>query len=419
MINQIYTDHQKIQTLKQGPLGAYVDDLVTVLLKNGYSKAKLRPRFAVIGELNRWLIQKRIKLCDLDQLEIERFIQHRSKQTSMVFQGEMVTLNLLLDVLRSHGSIPTPEPEKIVQTEIEQTLEPYNQYMVQDRGLSSSTSYMYTKYSRLFLSDVFNLKPISLNAICAKDVTEFVRKYANEHSSSENSLTVSSLRSFFRFLLVRGKITVDLASCVPTVANWGENRLPQYLTPQELEHLLEHNKGKTALKRLNYAILLLLARLGLRACEVVRLTLDDIDWENGEIVIRGKGGRQTRFPLPVDVGEALVAYLKNGRPSCSTRRFFICSRPPLKPLGNSSTVSSIVHRCLKKAGLNPPKKGAHLLRHTLGTECLRNGATLPEVGEILRHRQVDTTAIYAKVDFARLETIAQPWPDKSMAGGVL
>ncbi len=328
-------------------------------------------------------------------------------------------MDILLEVLRSHGCIPTTEPEKKSENEIEEIVGLYNQYLVEEQGLSPATISYYLINTRHFLSDVFNSNPIPFNTVCAQNITEFVLKYADEHSSVVSSLMVTSLRSFFRFLLLRGKIALDLASCVPTVANWKNNSIPQYLSPQELEHLLEYNKGETPLKVRNHAILLLLSRFGLRASEVVRLTLDDIDWEHGEIIIRGKGARQTRFPLPVDVGEALAAYLKNGRPSCSTRKLFICSRPPLKPLGDSSTVSSIVRRCLKKAGLNPPKEGAHLLRHTLGTECLRKGSTLPEVGEILRHRHVDTTAIYAKVDFTRLETIAQPWPDKSISGGVL
>jgi len=419
MKHQIYSCQKTEQDLRQGQLGAFVDELATVFLEKGYPKRYLQPRFAVIGELNRWLIQKRIKLCDLDQLQIERFIQHRSKQTSVVERGEIVTLDLLLEVLRSHGCIPTTEPEKESENEIEKIVGLYNQYLVEEQGLSPATIFHYLIHVRHFLSDIFNSKPINLNTVCAQNITEFVLKYAKEHSSVVSSLMVTSLRSFFRFLLLRGKIAVDLASCVPTVANWKNNRIPQYLSAQELEHLLEHSKGETPLKIRNYSILLLLARLGFRASEVVRLTLDDIDWEHGEIIIRGKGARQTRFPLPVDVGEALVDYLKNGRPSCSMRSFFISSKAPVKPFKNHVAVSTIVHRCIKRAGLNPPKKGAHLLRHTLATDCLRKGATLPEVGEILRHRQVDTTAIYAKVDFARLETIAQPWPDKSMSGGVL
>ncbi len=419
MTHQIYYRKKTEQDLRKEPLGTFIDELETALLEKGYPKRYLRSRFTVIGELNHWLIQKKIKLCNLNQPQIERFTQHRSKQTSMIKLGERVTLKFLFEVLRSHGCIPPPEPEKIYENEIETLLSSYNQYLIEDQGLSSSTISNYIAHVSCFLLDLFTSKPIKLKTIFAQNIMEFVRKYANEHSSVENSLMVSSLRSFFRFLLLRGSIAVDLASCVPAVANRKHNRIPQSLSSQELEHLLEHSKGKTALELRNYALLLLLARLGLRASEIVSLTLDDIDWEHGEIVVRGKGASQTRFPLPVDVGEALVAYLKKGRPSYSTRRIFICSKPPLKPISHPSTVSTIVRSSLKHAGLNPPNKGAHLFRHTLATECLRKGATLLEIGEILRHRQIDTTAIYAKVDFAKLKTIAQPWPDSSFVGGAL
>lgn len=418
MIYQIYSYQKTEQNLRQGPLGAFVDELAKVLLEKGYPKKYLKPRFAVIGELSHWLTQKKIKLCNLNQPQIELFIQHRCEQTSMVEHGEIVTLNFLFGVLRSYGCMPLPEPEKICENEIEAPLSSYNQYLIEDKGLSSSTIFHYIFHVRYFLSEFFNSKPVNLNSICTQNITEFVRKYANEHSSGESSLMVTSLRSFFRFLLLRGNIVVDLASCVLTVANRKHNRIPQFLTSEELEHLLEHSKGKDSLRLRNYAILLLLARLGLRACEIVRLTLDDIDWDHGEIIIRGKGAKRARFPLLIDVGEALAAYLKNGRPTCPTRRLFICTRPPLKPLGNSSTVSTIVCRCLKSAGLNTQKKGAHLFRHTLAAECLRKGATLAEIGKILRHRRIDTTAIYAKVDFTKLVTIAQPWPDPSLSGGV-
>jgi len=419
MTHQIYYRQITEQDLRQEPLGTFIDELATALLEKGYPKKYLRSRFAVIGELNSWLIERKIKLCNLNQPQIERFIQHRSKQTSMVKRGEIVTLKYLFEVLRSHGCIPPPEPEKICKNKIEALLSLYNQYLIEEQGLLSTTISNYIARVRCFLSDLFNSRLINFDNIHALNIAEFVRKYAFGHSSGESSLMITSLRSFFRFLLFRGRITVNLASCVPSVANWKHARIPQYLSSQELENMLEHNKGETPLKIRNYAILLLLARLGLRASEVVSLTLDDLNWEHGEITIRGKGASRSRFPLPVDVGEALVAYLKKGRPACLTRRFFICSKSPLKPIGHSSTVSAIVRSSLKHAGLNPPNKGAHLFRHTLATECLRRGATLPEIGEILRHRQIDTTAIYAKVDFGKLETIAQPWPDPSFIGGVL
>jgi integrase len=156
--------------------------------------------------------------------------------------------------------------------------------------------------------------------------------------------------------------------------------------------------------------LLLLARLGLRACEVVALNLEDLDWEAGQITVKGKGGDSASLPLPADVGEALAAYLRNGRPRCSGRRVFIRDRAPLTGLANSIAISTIVMRALKKAGVNSPHKGAHVFRHTLATDLLRQGCTLDEIGELLRHQSPDTTAIYAKVDVAALHTLALPWP---------
>lgn len=417
MSNQIYLSSEREQRLKNGPIGAFTDELATVFLERGYPKRDLVARFAVTEELNSWLIREKIKLLDFDKHRIDQFIRHRSKQKPMRRRGETVTLDLLVGILRTHGEIPFPQPEQVSQSEVEQILSRYNHHLVEVQGLSFSTVYNYLYRTRRFLLNIFGSRAIDFGAVCAQSITRFIREYAPQYSCRESGLMVCALRSFLRFLLLQGEIAVDLASCVPTVPNRRHAGVPQYLSLQELEHLLERSKGESPLQIRNHAILLLLSRLGLRAFEVVALTLEDVDWEHGELIVNGKGARQTRFPLPVDVGEALVAYLKNGRPSCSTRRFFICSRAPVKPLKGSCTVSTIVRRCLRRAGLNPANKGAHLLRHTLATECLRQGATLPEVGEILRHKQIDTTAIYAKVDFTRLAALARPWPDPSFSGG--
>ena len=200
MIHQIYSCKKTEQDLRQGPLGAFVDELATVLLEKGYPKKYLIPRFAVIGELSRWLIQKKIKLCDLTQPQINQFIQYRSKQTSVVKRGEIATLDILLEALRSHGCIPTTEPEKKSENEIEEIVGLYNQYLVEEQGLSPATISYYLINTRHFLSDIFNSKPINLNTVCAQNITEFVLKYANEHSSDASSLMVTSLRSFFLWL---------------------------------------------------------------------------------------------------------------------------------------------------------------------------------------------------------------------------
>jgi site-specific recombinase XerD len=221
---------------------------------------------------------------------------------------------------------------------------------------------------------------------------------------------LTALRSFFRYLLHRGAIATDLAGCVPAVPNWSLSTLPRFLPAAAVEKLLKCCDRKTAVGRRNHSILLLLARLGVRAGEVIKLSLDDIDWTSGQITIHGKGGRSAQLPLPADVGTALAAYLRRDRPSSASRRVFLRHRAPLTGFGNPSTLSSIVRRALKHAGIESAHTGAHVLRHSLATSMLRQGGSLDEIGELLRHQSPNTTAIYAKVDVAALQTLALPWP---------
>ena len=222
---------------------------------------------------------------------------------------------------------------------------------------------------------------------------------------------VTALRSFFRFLLRDAKIQVDLAACVPTVANWQLSSVPKYLSAEEIQRLLDACDRSTPTGRRDYAILLLLARLGLRAGEVVALEFDDVDWRAGEIRVRGKGLFHDRLPLLTEPGEALAAYLRTDRPETRTRRIFVRMQAPHTGFAGPSTVSTIVRRALERAGLHPPAKGAHLLRHTLATGMLRGGASMAEIGQVLRHRSPNTTEIYAKVDLQGLRSLAQPWPN--------
>jgi site-specific recombinase XerD len=221
---------------------------------------------------------------------------------------------------------------------------------------------------------------------------------------------VTALRSLFGYLRYRGAVTRDLAGCVPTVPHWSLSTLPRYLPAADVERVLQCCDRKTPTGRRNHAILLLLARLGVRAGEVVGLNLDDIDWSSGQILIRGKGGKSAPLPLAADVGAALAAYLRHDRPRSVTRRVFIRHRAPLVGLGNSSTISSLVRRALKHAGIESAHTGAHVLRHSLATSLLRQGGSLDEIGELLRHRSPNTTAIYAKVDVTALHALALPWP---------
>jgi site-specific recombinase XerD len=223
---------------------------------------------------------------------------------------------------------------------------------------------------------------------------------------------VTALRSFFRFLFLHGQTECDLAGAVPAVPQWRLAEVPKYLSPEDVEQVVRVCQRDSAVARRDHALLLLLARLGLRASEVIALELDDVDWRAGVLKVRGKGGQHDCLPLPADVGEAIATYLRHHRPPCTTRRLFIRTRAPHRGFAHPSSISTIVCRALKKAGLQPGCMGAHVLRHSLATGMLRCGASLDEIGEVLRHRLPSTTEIYAKVDIRGLRSLALPWPTK-------
>jgi site-specific recombinase XerD len=215
-----------------------------------------------------------------------------------------------------------------------------------------------------------------------------------------------------RFLIAKGYCTVELEEAIPTLAHWRLAALPRYLQPEEVERLFTSCNRSTPLGRRDRAILLLLARLGLRAGDVVHLRLSDIDWKNASIQVCGKSRRQTRLPLTHEVGQAIVDYLQDGRPPSSADTVFLRCRAPFRPLGSHSAVSIVVRRALRRAGVVRPSRGAaHLLRHSVATSMLREGASLEDIAGVLRHSSIETTQIYAKVDIAALRQIAQPWPE--------
>jgi site-specific recombinase XerD len=286
----------------------------------------------------------------------------------------------------------------------------FRRYLLEERRLSLATPHNYLPVVDQFLSERFRGKRLNFAAIRPRDVTDFVRRHARQLSPGRSALMVTALRSFFRYLLYRGDLARDLAACVPTVPRWAFSELPRFISAESVQRVLDGCDRETSIGRRNYAILLLLARLGLRAGEVVSLRLDDVDWKKGVITVRGKGGKNVAMPLTVDVGEALAVYLRRDRPNCSDRRVFIRHRAPQIGLHNSMAICSLVMRALKRAGVQSPHTGAHVFRHALATNLLKKGCSLDEIGELLRHGSANTTAIYAKVDVDALRALALPWP---------
>jgi site-specific recombinase XerD len=317
--------------------------------------------------------------------------------------------------LRKEGIIPTTE-SCFDPSPRDHLLGRFSQYLRLQRGLTQTTVDNYCPFVSRFLVDCFGNKPLTLLELDPSNVSNFILRHTPSQSLSRAKLMVTSLRSFFRFLFQHGEIQVDLGASVPSPAHWRRSNVPKYLTTEEVERVLSTCHQDTSVARRDYAILLLLARLGLRAGEVVGLELDDIDWRSGEIVVSGKGSVRDRLPLLHEVGEALAAYVRRDRPQSSCRRVFIRARAPHRGFIGPSAVSTIVLRAIGRAGLRPTMKGAHIFRHSLATGMLRRGASMAEVGRILRHQVPSTTEIYAKVDFDGLRSIAQPWP--KIPGGV-
>jgi site-specific recombinase XerD len=311
-------------------------------------------------------------------------------------------LRKLVSLLHEHG---VDGQQKLHTTPANDDVEhDFQRYLLQERGLAPATLLNYLPVVHQFL------KRRRSADLSAADVTGFVQRQAHQLSPGRAKLMTTALRSFLRYLQQRGEIETDLASCVPCVPRWSLSGVPKFLPAGQMQQVLEHCDRHTASGMRDYAILLLLARLGLRACEIVSLNLDDVDWHQATLLLRGKGKRWAQLPLPQEVGEALACYLQQARPRCASRRVFIRGRAPRIGFANSSAVCCVVERALLRAGIDSPRKGAHLFRHTLATDMLRRGASLSEIGQLLRHQNPSTTAIYAKVDLSALRLLALPWP---------
>ena len=282
--------------------------------------------------------------------------------------------------------------------------------MREARGLAKATIINYVPFIRDFLKDRFGDGPVTLSRLCAGDVVRFVQRQAPRLHLKRAKLMTTALRSFLHYARYRGDVTLDLAAAVPVVANWSMTSIPRAIAADQVRQLLASIDRRTAIGRRDYAILLLLARLGLRSGEVAFLELDDIDWNAGQLSVRGKSGQRNELPLSTEVGKAIAAYLRHGRPRSTSRRVFLRAKAPIRGFRGASGVGSIVRHCLKRAGIDAPTTGAHQFRHGLATEMLRQGASLSEIGELLGHRHPQTTKIYTKVDLNALRTLALPWP---------
>jgi len=401
------------QRLRDSRLASHLASFATSLVENGYVQSTVQSKLSLLASFGQWLGRQRLSITDFDEQRAERFIAYKRRK-GRVHRGNRETLLQFLDHLRKRDVIPAPTPA-CDDSPLAAILTRYERHLRSERGLAAATVINYLPCIRKFLIERFREKPLVIREVRSSDVSAFILRQAPTMSPRRAQLVTAAFRSFFRFLFQDGELLVNLALSVPSVADRRLATIPKYLSPDQVERVLGTCNRQTATGRRDYAILLLLARLGLRAGEVVSLRLDDVDWRTGELLVRGKGLLHDRMPLPVDVGEALTSYLRTDRPACKTRRVFVCMKAPRSGFAGPSTLSTIVRRALDRADLYPALRGAHVLRHSLATTMLRSGASMNEIGEILRHRTPSTTEIYAKLDFDGLRTLAHPWP--SVGGG--
>ena len=277
--------------------------------------------------------------------------------------------------------------------------------------MATATIVNYVPFARDFLRHCFGAKPVELSCLSARDVLRFVRQQASRLHRKRAKLMTAALRSFLRYARYRGDVDVDLAAAVPVVPNWSMTTIPRAIAPDQVRQLLASIDRRSGTGRRDYAVVLLLARLGLRSGEVASLTLDDVDWDAGQLTVHGKSGHRNELPLPAEVGEAIAAYLQDGRPRSTSRFVFLRARAPIGGFRGAGGIGSIVRHSLQRSGVDSPSMGAHQFRHGLATEMLRHGASLGEIGDVLGHRHPQTTTIYTKVDIEALRSLALPWPE--------
>ena len=401
-------DPSRIRVL--GPLAPFASGFAEELNRQGYTLSSARKQMWLLAHLSQWLVSEGLGVNELRDARLQRFMQARQAAGRTQLRS-VKALGPLMGYLRNLGVAPVPLPAPPGDP-VDDLLERYRSYLTVERGLVAAAARCYCTKVRPFLQG--RLSPdgrtLELAHLSAPDVVNFVVARCPSLGRSTASLTVCALRSLLGFLHVEGLIERSLSSYVPPVAGRRLSGLPKGLDANQVQDLLASCDRKVSVGCRDFAVLTLLVRLGLRSGEVAKLGLDDIDWRAGEIIVQGKGSCE-RLPLPVDVGQAVATYLRERRPTTAHgRTVFVRFKAPHRALTNGG-VTQIVAAAGRRAGLGTIY--AHRLRHTAASAMLRAGASLPEVGQLLRHRRAVTTAIYAKVDYEALRMIAQPWPGDS------
>ena len=412
MLSNYFDAPFTLRRFRDSPVGGHLDPFATSLSAVGYARATVRTYLRAVVHLGGWAQQQKLPLATLDEEALCRFRRHFSRcrcgwrENQGGFRCAVRGAELFLAFLR-HREVAAPARVKVTAAPFEQEVALFRLWMIERRGLAPSTVRLYESHLLPFLGALGG----DSSTYEAAAIQRFVIEHLGSRGRSEARFCSIALRAYLRCLVAEGRVPPSLVHCVPTVPQWRLSSLPRYLEAADVERVIASCDVSMRVGLRDRAILLLLARLGLRAGDIVAMKLDDVDWPGSSLRVCGKGRRETLLPLPQDAGDALLTYLERGRPRVPLAQMFLTVRPPLRPFTTSASVSTLVSVALKRAGIeHPPSRGAHLLRHSAATAMLRAGSDFETISAVLRHRSSDSTAHYAKVDVAMLLKVAQPWP---------
>ena len=412
MLEQFFSAPKTLRRLRAGPSGPYIDGFAGRLLGQGYSHGTAIRYLRAAAHLGQFLLLQGKTLGDIDSSSAEAFFRHFHTCRCPQSNGGRRNHHTLFGAKCYHDYLMQMEicPRRILENGDEpepELVAKFGYWLRKHRGSSDSTIRQYGRCA-LDMVDGLGDDPARWRP---RAVHDYFLDRAGRSGVGTAEKLVTGMRAVLRYLSVHGLCQADLGNAVPKFAAWRLAELPRYLTEEQVGRVISACEGESPRQRRDRAIVLLLARLGLRAGDVAGMRIGDIEWESGTLRVSGKGGYQVRLPLPQEVGDAIVTYLECRPQVKNCDRLFVRSIAPYRAFLRGDSVSGLVKRAMKRAGVVTPAKGAHALRHTAATQMLRHGVPLDKIGLVLRHRGVDTTAVYAKVDVLQLSQIAQPWPE--------
>jgi site-specific recombinase XerD len=409
LIESLFKQASTLARLQSGPLAHELPILAAALHEQQYPAETIRRYVRAAEKFGRWLCRHRLRLIEADEATLARYRSSIGRRKNGALRAAARGLSKVLRLLRRQDA--RDEPARAVHTECEELVRSFDSHLQHVAGLMPGTRSQYLRHATLFVKAVFGTAAFDVAKVTPQAIADFVREQAAKLKPSACAAPSTSIRVFLRFLVASHGLPAGIVGAVPTIRQWKLASLPKHLSLEEVDRTLATCDRQSPVGRRDHAILLLLTRLALRAGEVARLRLTDIDWREGEVAIHPpKSARERKLPLPNDVGQAIAEYVQNGRPK-STRPFiFLRTRAPFSPITGVSTVSGIAKRHLKLAGISTRGLSAHAFRHTAATRMVRRGVGFKQVADVLGHRLLETTNIYAKLDEDTLHQVALPWP---------